>query len=250
MDIGGGNKTNVDDSVGKDPNNREDVGPDVETSLGQHGNSVDVTTTGGGNKDPSYETAPETNAYSGKSVKNFVLGEGEDSEEVSKGTEDEEGSEDKEKNKNVVDVDELDLDDIPLTNTLGEGVAKRLRSNKGIVVTPSSTIPKKMVGLVTGTPKSKINSTRVGPKKGWSKVSVKNAPGSSRKRKVIPSSESEYDVEEDVINTVTSVTKISAGKKNVQLVENVPIDKVSFHLPEFAQRWKFICNTRLNYLII
>jgi hypothetical protein len=60
MDTDGGNKTNVEDSVGKDHDNREDVGLDVETSLGQPGNSVDVTTTGGGNKDPSYETAPKT----------------------------------------------------------------------------------------------------------------------------------------------------------------------------------------------
>ena len=39
--------------------------------------------------------------------------------------------------------------------------------------------------------------------------------------------------------------KKSAGKKNVQIVENVPIDKVSFHLPEFSQRWKFIYHRRL-----
>jgi len=32
----------------------------------------------------------------------------------------------------------------------------------------------------------------------------------------------------------------------VQIVENVPIDKVSFHLPEFAQRWKFIHHRKLH----
>jgi hypothetical protein len=81
--------------------------------------------------------------------------------------------------------------------------------------------------------------------KGWRKVSVKTAAGSSRKRKVISSSESEDEVEEDVLNIISSCAKRSAGKKNVHTVENVPIDKVSFHLPEFAQRWKFIYHRRL-----
>jgi hypothetical protein len=70
MDIDGGNKANADDSVGKDHGDREDVGPDVETSMGKPGNSVDVIIADGGNKDPSYETAPETDANYGKSVKN------------------------------------------------------------------------------------------------------------------------------------------------------------------------------------
>ena len=73
----------------------------------------------------------------------------------------------------------------------------------------------------------------------------KSAAGSSRKRKVISSSESEYDVDEDVLNIVPSVVMKSAGKKGVQIVENVPIDKVSFHFPDYAQRWKFIYHRRL-----
>jgi hypothetical protein len=93
---------------------------------------------------------------------------------------------------------------------------------------------------VTESPKTRTKTAGVGPKKGWSKLKVKTTAGSSRKRKVISSSESEYDVEEDVPNIITSVGKKSAGKKSVQIVENVPIDKVSFHLLEFAQRWKFI----------
>jgi hypothetical protein len=72
----------------------------------------------------------------------------------------------------VVDVDELDLDNIPLANTPGGGVAKRLRRNKGIDVTPSTTIPKKMaVSAVTETPR-RTKTTRIGPKKSWSKVKM------------------------------------------------------------------------------
>jgi len=43
----------------------------------------------------------------------------------------------------VVDVDELDLDNIPLVNALGDSVAKRLRSNKGKYVLSASKQPKK-----------------------------------------------------------------------------------------------------------
>ena len=99
---------------------------------------------------------------------------------------------------------------------------------------------------MTETPKSRTKSAGVGPKKGWIKVTVKNVAGSSRKRKVISSSESEYDVDEDVLNIVPSGVKKFAGKKGVQILENVPIDKVSFHLLEFAQRWKYIYNMRLT----
>ena len=43
----------------------------------------------------------------------------------------------------MVDVDELGLDDVPLAQTLGDSVAKRLRSNKGKVVPPGNKAPKK-----------------------------------------------------------------------------------------------------------
>jgi len=208
--------------------------------LGQPGNSVNVIATGGGDKDLSFETAPETDANSSKYVENSISKEGKVFEEVSKETEEEDGLEDKEKNKEVVDVDELDLHDIPRASTLGDGVAKRLRSNKEIIV-----IPKKMTTLVTETPKSRTKPTWVGPKKGWSKVSVKTTTGSSRKRKVVSCSDSAYEVEEDILHIVSCDAKRSTGKKNFQTVENVPIDKVSFHFPESAQRWKFFYHRRL-----
>ena len=98
----------------------------------------------------------------------------------------------------------------------------------------------------TVTPKAKTKINVVGPKKGWSKVKVKSTAGRSRKRKVISSTESEYDVKEDAQNIIPSTLKKSAGKKIVQIVKNVHIDKVSLHLPENAQRWKFIYHRRLT----
>ncbi|MCI94732.1 hypothetical protein A2U01_0116030, partial [Trifolium medium] len=65
------------------------------------------------------------------------------------------------------------------------GIAKRLRSSSGQVV-PSASVPVK----------TKRKTIGVGPKKGWSKVIV---PADKRKknlkRKDVPSSDSEYDVE-------------------------------------------------------
>jgi hypothetical protein len=151
MDIDASNDTNANDSVGEEPDEtdvRKDDGPEVETSLGQPSNSVDVTTTGG-NKDPIFETAPEMDSISDKSVENSISEEGKKYEEVSKETKEEDDFMDKEKDKDVVDVGELDLDDIPLANTFGDGVAKRLRRNKGIIVPPTRTIPKKMTTSAT-----------------------------------------------------------------------------------------------------
>jgi len=59
----------------------------------------------------------------------------------------------------------------------------------------------------------------IGPKKSWSKVMVKNITGRSRKRKIVSSSDSEYDVELDALNIIPSESKKSAGKKDMQIVE-------------------------------
>ena len=93
------------------------------------------------------------------------------------------------------------------------------------------------------TPKTRSKTVGVGLKRGWSKV--KSTAGRTKKRKAVSTSESEYDVQEDVPNIVPSTSKKFAGKKIVQTVANVPIDKVSFHLPENAQRWKYIYHRRL-----
>jgi len=48
------------------------------------------------------------------------------------------------------------------------------------------------------TPKAKNKISGVGSKKDWIKVKVKSTTRRTRKRKVVSSSESEYDVEHDV----------------------------------------------------
>jgi len=76
-------------------------------------------------------------------------------------------------------------------------------------------------------------------------VKVKSTARRTIKRKDVSSSESEYDVGKDVQSIISSASSKSVGKKSTQTVANVPIDKVSFHPPENAQRWKFIFHRRL-----
>ena len=224
MDIDGPDttvETNVGDgsiqpSFGK-ANDRKDVG----ISLGQHDTQVDDTATVVGDES-GFETAFEKEVLY---VDTTVISS---SEEV-KETEDnpnliqEEGqSGEMEKDQDVVDVDNLDEDDVPLVKNYGEGVAKRLRSNKEKIVSTVAKTPKKHVPsvsetpkgksdtFVTETPKTRTKTVGVGHKKGWSKVKVKSSAGRSRKRKVVSYSHSEYDVEEDVQDIISSATKKSA----------------------------------------
>ncbi|XP_024634546.1 uncharacterized protein [Medicago truncatula] len=135
--------------------------------------------------------------------------------------------------EDMVNIDDIISDDTPLAEREVESVAKRLRSNKGkAVLTKAETTKTKTVG--------------VGPKKGWSKVKVRSTAGKTRKRKVVSSDESEYDIEKDILNIIPSASRKSAGKKVVETIANVPINKVSFHLPKNAQRWRFIYHRRLE----
>ena len=66
-----------------------------------------------------------------------------------------------------------------------------------------------------------------------------------KKEDGISSSKSNHDVAEDVPNIILSASKKPAGKKAVQTIKSVPIDKISFHPPKNVHRWKFIYHRRL-----
>jgi len=136
--------------------------------------------------------------------------------------------------KDMVIVDDLDSNDTSLAEREVESVAKRLRSNKG-----------KAVLTKVETPKTKKTIDSVGPKKGWSKVKVKSTAERTRKRKIVSSSESEYDIEKDVQSIIPSTSRKALRKKSIQTVASVPFDKVSFQLPGNARRWKFIYHRRM-----
>ncbi|MCI60030.1 Envelope-like protein, partial [Trifolium medium] len=67
----------------------------------------------------------------------------------------------------------------------------------------------------------------IGPKKGWSKVVVPaDKKKKSLKGKCVPSSDSEYDVVQDVPDILPSPTKKTSGKKIPQNVAKAPLDNV------------------------
>jgi len=166
MDVDNSSKdTGGDDFVESDPK-ETDVGPDVGTSLGQNDKlnvEVDVMVD---EENFNPEIDPVEDFDSGNSLENAHDEERAGTKDESEKDEEEEDSGGKENEKDVVNVDELELDDVPLAQRLGDSMAKRLRSNKGKVVLSENKTPKKKTTVVTETPKSKTKSVGVGPKKG------------------------------------------------------------------------------------
>jgi len=143
-----------DDSIQPSPeeiDEPKDVGPDVGTSLDQHdqqGNDDGII-----KKDESgQETGSDHGVSSGHTTEKSSPTEEEQTEVESDPEEDVYHEKDEE---DVVNVDNIDSNNIPLRKRDAESVAKRLRSNKGKVV-PSE----------TGTPNTKTKTVGVGPKRG------------------------------------------------------------------------------------
>jgi hypothetical protein len=94
---------------------------------------------------------------------------------------------------------------------------------------------------------TRLESVIAGPKKGWSKVTPKTPTAkNTKKRKVVESSDSEYEhVEEDVSPIPVSAIKKSTSKKTSSNVSVVPTDNISFHYPDYAHKWKYVFHRRL-----
>jgi hypothetical protein len=227
---------NVTEESIKTSTEKTDVGLDVEASLDQQ----EVQAEKAANVvEPNVEVhaVEENENNSGRTVVNPPTDEEKrtttKTQEVDMASDGEDTVE-KEDN-DVVDLDEEDSLEVPLSKTYGR-IAKRLRRSSG-----------QAVPAATKTPTTRMKSFVVGPKKGWSKVTPKAPTGKkSKKRQAVGSSDSDFeDVEEDVPNIPTSMSKKSAGKKTSTSVSVVPTDNISFHYPEFAQRWKYVFNRRL-----
>lgn len=86
--------------------------------------------------------------------------------------------------------------------------------------------------------RSSKGKSHVGPTRSWSKVVTP-----TRKRKVVSSSDSELEVEEDV-QDITPV-RISATKKPYVDVLEASLDNVSLHYVKNAERWKYVIQRRI-----
>jgi hypothetical protein len=128
--------------------------------------------------------------------------------------------------KKVIDLEDesSDDEDDSLLHHLKPSVAKRMKTRKGRSVA-------EMMTAKTGK-----KATAVGPSKSWSKVEVK-------KRKVRESSDSDEDVEDDVLDI--SPIKRSNVRKSPTKVVVVHLDNISFPLEYGAAKWKFVIQRRV-----
>lgn len=135
----------------------------------------------------------------------------------------------------VVDMDELKYDDEASGKRITPNITNRLkkRKDKSILTKCQSFKAAK---------KRKV----VGPTKGWSKVSITVNKKKSLKRKEVHDSDSDYEVEQDVLDILPLAKKRTDGDKNVSAnIPKTPIDNISFHHVSSVEKWKFICQRRL-----
>ncbi|KAL5127271.1 putative pentatricopeptide repeat-containing protein [Glycine soja] len=129
----------------------------------------------------------------------------------------------------LIDLEEVESDEEPITNKLAPGIAERLQSRKGKTPIKRSGRIKTMAQKKS-TPITPTSSRR-------SKVAIP-----SKKRKEISSSDFDDDVELDVS---TSKRAKKSGKKVPENVPDAPLDNISFHSIGNAERWKFVYQRRL-----
>ncbi|KAK2415376.1 hypothetical protein QL285_037861 [Trifolium repens] len=174
----------------------------------------------------------------------------------------------------VVDVDAMDDLEQTVSEVASGSIARRLRNRKG----KAADVVTEVVPKATPSKKKKM----IGPSRKPSKVEIasekKKKKKKSGKRKQAEIGDSDYEVEEDVPHIVSNIVSpskkksqkkfrraaipdldvvhevpniVSTGKKKIggkiipQNVPDVPMDNISFHFIESAQKWKFIVNRRL-----
>ncbi|KAH1238768.1 hypothetical protein GmHk_08G023374 [Glycine max] len=124
----------------------------------------------------------------------------------------------------LIDLEDVESDEEPIANKLAPGIAERLQSRKGKTpITRSGRI--KTMAQKKSTPITPTTSR-------WSKVAIP-----SKKRKEISSSDSDDDVEPDVLDIKRAK---KSGKKVPGNVPDAPLDNISFHSIGNVERWKFV----------
>ncbi|KAK2400381.1 hypothetical protein QL285_050091 [Trifolium repens] len=171
----------------------------------------------------------------------------------------------------VVDVDAMEDLEQTVSEVASGSIARRLRNRKGKV----ADVVTEVVPKATPSKKKKV----IGPSRKPSKVEIASEKKkASGKRKHVEAGDSDYEVEEDVPHIASNIVSpskkksqkkfrraaipdldvvddvpniVSTGKKKVggkiipQNVPDVPMDNISFHFIESAQKWKFVANRRL-----
>ncbi|XP_050889705.1 uncharacterized protein LOC127094993 [Lathyrus oleraceus] len=103
---------------------------------------------------------------------------------------------------------------------------------------PSREEKRKVDGLKRTPSRSSTGKSPARPTRSWSKVVTP-----TRKRKDVSSSESEFDVAQDV-QDITHI-KRSANKKPHDARSNAPLENASLHYVKNEERWKYIIQRRV-----
>ncbi|XP_057452265.1 uncharacterized protein LOC130744087 [Lotus japonicus] len=124
---------------------------------------------------------------------------------------------------------------------------KKLARKNATASASKNTTNKKKKGYGAQTPKTRKASQVPVPekKKKKEKKEEKVAASTGRKRKHVSDTNSKPDVEQVVPDISTSSKKRVKGKMIPLNVPDAPMNNVSFHSAEFAQRWKFVFQRRV-----
>ncbi|KAK2369594.1 hypothetical protein QL285_082716 [Trifolium repens] len=144
--------------------------------------------------------------------------------------------------------DQVDVDVVPLANILQE--IKRSGKPQQSMEEESSeesegiriSIP---INRRAKTYKSKQVETQATVKKGKRKTEAVGEKKSKKKKQVVTVSESESDGEPDVLDITTARKKRIGGRRIPANNPPAPMDRVSFHSEESAQRWRFVYQRRI-----
>ncbi|XP_057432490.1 uncharacterized protein LOC130725261 [Lotus japonicus] len=140
----------------------------------------------------------------------------------------------------VQNISDDDSDDVPLTTSLPDSFAARIKRKRRVPDVKESPTPKKKSKTTPATSKSKQRDV-----KGKGKQPEVKAKSAKKKKVPVAAEESGSDVEEDVEDIFPSEKKY-AGKRIPQNVPAVPIDNVSFHAEGNVQRWKYVCQRTIS----
>ncbi|XP_057426164.1 uncharacterized protein LOC130719562 [Lotus japonicus] len=99
-------------------------------------------------------------------------------------------------------------------------------------------------GSAATTPKTSRSSHIPKPRKETKKYKT-SSPSTGKKRRHVSDPDFEADVVPDVPDISTTARKRMKGKNIPQNVPDAPVDNVSFHFPNSAQRWKYVVQRRL-----
>ncbi|KAK2382168.1 hypothetical protein QL285_069716 [Trifolium repens] len=144
--------------------------------------------------------------------------------------------------------DQDDEDEVPLANIL-QGLKKSGEPHQSMEEESSDEGEGIRISIPTNrrakTYKSKQVETQATAKKGKRKAEKKAVGEKRKKKQVVAVSNSESDGEPDVLDITTAGKKRIGGKRVPANIPPAPMNRVSFHSEESAQRWRFVYQRRV-----